>query len=216
MTPLQTDPRPAQAGLRQVFSEARVRLVTRRFGVFSLVLLTASLVLAGERVWLVPLGCLYGLVWWSFLEYLMHRFLLHWQPVTPRGREICRRVLLVQAHQEHHEEPMDAAGAVTTNHGIAVPVALILFLSMLVVGFSLPFALATMAGGAAGYLAYELVHYACHQSRIRMTGYGKLLRRHHALHHHADERANFGVTSPFWDWVFRTYHRHGPRGVGAV
>ena len=30
------------------------------------------------------------------------------------------------------------------------------------------------------------------------------LKRRHALHHHYDEMANFGVTSGFWDHVFRT------------
>lgn len=211
MTATPTEPHLAQAGLRQMFAEPRVRLVTRRFGVVSLVFLVLATALAGERVWLVPLGCAYGLAWWSFLEYLMHRFLLHWQPTSTRGQAICSRILLVPAHQAHHEEPMDAAGAVTTKHGLALPVVLILFLSMLVVGFPLPFALATMAGGSAGYLAYELAHYACHQRRIRMTRYGKLLRRHHAIHHHVDEGTNFGVTSPVWDWVFRTYHRPGAR-----
>ncbi len=36
------------------------------------------------------------------------------------------------------------------------------------------------------------------------TSYVYALKRRHALHHHYDETANFGVTSGFWDHVFRT------------
>ena len=35
-------------------------------------------------------------------------------------------------------------------------------------------------------------------------GYLGLLKRRHALHHHLDDHGNFGVTSGFWDHVFRT------------
>ena len=52
----------------------------------------------------------------------------------------------------------------------------------------------------------EFVHFACHQ--LPMTSrIGRVLRRHHAIHHHRDETVNFGVTSPLWDHVFGTLWR---------
>ena len=56
---------------------------------------------------------------------------------------------------------------------------------------------------AAGYVAYEWVHWATHY-RVPQGRILKALRRHHMIHHHAQPRARFGVTSPLWDWVFRT------------
>ena len=64
-----------------------------------------------------------------------------------------------------------------------------------------------MAGVIVGYLSYEVVHYAIHRSRW----FRHLFRpwvRNHLYHHHKDDSRCFGVTSPLWDWVFRTGRRH--------
>jgi sterol desaturase/sphingolipid hydroxylase (fatty acid hydroxylase superfamily) len=55
-----------------------------------------------------------------------------------------------------------------------------------------------------GYLWYVTAHYGMHHWRIRPASHLGRLRRRHALHHHFDDLGNFGVTSGFWDHVFRT------------
>ena len=55
-----------------------------------------------------------------------------------------------------------------------------------------------------GYVWYLVVHDAVHRRHLK---HGSLLYRtkmHHALHHYAKVRGNYGVTSSFWDHTFGT------------
>jgi sterol desaturase/sphingolipid hydroxylase (fatty acid hydroxylase superfamily) len=63
---------------------------------------------------------------------------------------------------------------------------------------------AVLGGMLLGYAAYEWVHYSTHY-RVARTRYGRYVRAWHLAHHHKSPRARFGVTSPFWDFVFGTY-----------
>ena len=60
-----------------------------------------------------------------------------------------------------------------------------------------------MAGIITGYMVYSSIHYSIHTYKP-IKGL-KFLWAHHLKHHNPkyEDRA-FGVTSPFWDWVFRT------------
>jgi sterol desaturase/sphingolipid hydroxylase (fatty acid hydroxylase superfamily) len=55
----------------------------------------------------------------------------------------------------------------------------------------------------AGYLLYDMTHYAAHHLPMR-SGYLKFLKRYHIMHHYRTPNARFGVSSPLWDYVFRT------------
>ena len=59
------------------------------------------------------------------------------------------------------------------------------------------------SGISIGYMIYEWIHYSTHH-RVPRTRLGKFYRRYHMIHHFKDTQNYFGVTSPFWDWVFRT------------
>jgi sterol desaturase/sphingolipid hydroxylase (fatty acid hydroxylase superfamily) len=66
------------------------------------------------------------------------------------------------------------------------------------------------AGAAAiGFwcvLAYEYTHGYSHLVTDPKTRYGHMLRHLHMLHHFHNEKGNFGVTSPIFDFVFGTYY----------
>ena len=47
--------------------------------------------------------------------------------------------------------------------------------------------------------------------RVTRGAYGRWARRHHLHHHFASPKKNHGVTSPLWDWVFRTYAAPRPQ-----
>jgi sterol desaturase/sphingolipid hydroxylase (fatty acid hydroxylase superfamily) len=64
--------------------------------------------------------------------------------------------------------------------------------------------LSAYAGLTVGYLAYDYIHYYTHHFRPK-RGPGRWLRAYHMLHHFDDRRSRFGVSSPLWDVVFRTY-----------
>jgi sterol desaturase/sphingolipid hydroxylase (fatty acid hydroxylase superfamily) len=61
-----------------------------------------------------------------------------------------------------------------------------------------------MAGFLIGYLIYDLTHYATHHYAMRWGAYFRYLKRHHMLHHYKTPDQRFGVSSPFWDWVYGT------------
>ncbi|HLF30453.1 MAG TPA: sterol desaturase family protein, partial [Xanthomonadales bacterium] len=60
------------------------------------------------------------------------------------------------------------------------------------------------SGFIAGYLVYDMMHYAIHHAQGFKAPLLRKIRNHHLAHHFRDTRLGFGVSSPFWDSVFRT------------
>jgi len=52
-----------------------------------------------------------------------------------------------------------------------------------------------------GYLCYDYIHYATHHFPMKSKA-GSYLRKYHLRHHHAKEHSKYGVSNPFWDYVF--------------
>lgn len=126
---------------------------------------------------------------WTLLEYLLHRFALHHIP------------LLKQMHAHHHDEEKARIG---TPSWVSLSVfAALVFLPIWSTSDFLVSSAITV-GLMIGYLWYISVHHIVHHWHPGHTSYVYALKRRHALHHHFDETANFGVTSGFWDCVFRT------------
>ncbi len=137
-----------------------------------------------------------GVLIWSITEYLLHRFVFHWENDSAVGRRI--HFLL---HGVHHDYPNDKDRLVMPL-GASLPLGVIFYgIYYFTVGPVLGEPL--YAGMALGYMAYDGTHYAVHHFKQR-TRLGRWVRRHHMLHHHADHDGGFGVSSPLWDLVFRT------------
>lgn len=143
--------------------------------------------------WIAELGG--GLVLWTLIEYVGHRFLFH---LVPRAEWLLRR----QQHLAHHQAPNDPAFFVIPLW-LSLPLAaLVAGILRLLTGAWAP-AAAILSGVLAGYLAYELIHYAIHFGR----GGGPLLRmwrRHHLYHHYRDDTRCYGFTTSLWDVMFGT------------
>jgi sterol desaturase/sphingolipid hydroxylase (fatty acid hydroxylase superfamily) len=147
-----------------------------------------------ELWWLVPAGVLA----WTLLEYFFHRVLFHANFRAPWLREIVNR-----SHLSHHVAPRDPRQIlVIPSFGLAVSVAIYVILYLLTKD---PFAASGIITGIwLGFLYYEAVHYRVHMSQ----GHSRLLqyqRRAHFYHHFSNPRKCYGVTSPLWDYVFRSY-----------
>jgi sterol desaturase/sphingolipid hydroxylase (fatty acid hydroxylase superfamily) len=137
-----------------------------------------------------------GVLAWTLAEYILHRWVFHWIEDTPRGRRI--HFLL---HGVHHDFPSDKDRLVMPL-GFSVPLGVLFYaLYMFLLGPRIgePY----FAGFIAGYLMYDGSHYAIHHFRMQ-SWLGRLVKKHHMLHHHADHDGGFGVSSPLWDHVFRT------------
>ena len=147
--------------------------------------------------WLTTVGlAVAGFVWWTFLEYWLHRTLFHWTPKAAWGERF--HFIL---HGVHHELPHD-------RYRLVFPAAL--SLGLFAVFFAIHWvalgtsAFAFHAGMTVGYMTYDLTHYYVHHGRAQ-SGRMRRLRQHHILHHFkAGHVGKFGVSTTLWDRVFGT------------
>jgi dihydroceramide fatty acyl 2-hydroxylase len=153
-----------------------------------------------DRVGFVPsLGyALGGYVLWTLAEYWIHRVIFHFEPEDGLGARLHWMV-----HGVHHDHPNDPLRLVMPP-AASVPLALVFYAAFwLVLGPDRAFAFG--AGFLAGYLAYDMIHYALHHHTPR-TRMGKWLRELHMRHHFQDDERGFGISAPYWDRVFGTMH----------
>jgi len=64
-----------------------------------------------------------------------------------------------------------------------------------------------VAGILYSYVAYDLTHYWSHFGGSQGWGYFKELKRSHMSHHYQDNSVGYGISTPCWDYVFRTSKR---------
>jgi len=136
-----------------------------------------------------------GVLAWTLLEYVIHRWIFHYEPKTGWGRKLHFIV-----HGVHHDYPNDGTRLVMPPV-LSIPLAIIFF-----VGFALAFgryAPAISAGFGFGYVCYDSIHYATHHFSMK-NPVGRWLKQYHLRHHYHDDGQGYGVSSPLWDYVFRT------------
>lgn len=136
-----------------------------------------------------------GVFFWTFFEYIMHRFVFHWVSDNPR----IQRIAYVM-HGNHHEFPRD-------KQRLFMPPVPSLIISSLV--FLLMYAIMQknamvfFPGFILGYLMYGSMHYAIHAWNPPFKWMKPIWRNHH-LHHYKNDHKGFGVSSHIWDLVFGT------------
>jgi sterol desaturase/sphingolipid hydroxylase (fatty acid hydroxylase superfamily) len=142
-----------------------------------------------------------GLVVWTLLEYLVHRFILH-VAFPPSGGWHLRLLhrLFDASHADHHAQPWD--GYHINGHLDTLFVAVWLVpLSFLAPPFT---ASAAVAAVFVGYAAEEWAHHAMHFDNFRWR-YFQYVRRRHLYHHsRLGVGTAYGITSDVWDKVFGT------------
>jgi cyclopropane-fatty-acyl-phospholipid synthase len=128
-----------------------------------------------------------GLLSWTAIEYLLHRFVLH--GLAPFKRW----------HEAHHQRPTALICAPTILSASLILV--LVFLPVLALG-GVWNACGLTLGMLTGYLFYAITHHATHHWPAQ-SAWLKRRKRWHALHHHnTGQLAGFGVTSAFGDHVF--------------
>jgi sterol desaturase/sphingolipid hydroxylase (fatty acid hydroxylase superfamily) len=141
-----------------------------------------------------------GMFFWTFFEYIMHRFVYHF---VSANKAVQRFVYIF--HANHHEYPRDTQRLFLP----PVPSLLIasaLFFSMYGVGslsHRVSWVFAFYPGFILGYLLYASMHYAIHAWRPPFK-WMKPLWRNHQLHHYKQQERGFGVSSTLWDHIFGT------------
>lgn len=141
---------------------------------------------------------LLGLFSWTLLEYFLHRFVFHWTQVKEPWKSLASGL-----HMAHHRSA-DEKDLI-----IAPPLVSVVFGSLVYLLFAAllqSWSLAALieAGLLIGYVIYEWIHYGAHRFRPK-SRVGKYLQQYHLRHHYKKPNGIFGVTSPLWDYVFRSY-----------
>lgn len=137
-----------------------------------------------------------GFLFWTLTEYVLHRFVFHYHPTFEWGKKIH-----FIFHGVHHDYPNDALRLVMPP-SVSIPLA---------TGFYFLFRATVppvyldlfFAAFIAGYLCYDMFHYAFHHGTFS-NPILKKLKQHHMQHHYADADRGYGVTSSLWDIVFRS------------
>lgn len=139
---------------------------------------------------------LFGILVWTLTEYLLHRFIFHFEP----GNKIGQKLHFI-FHGVHHDYPNDTKRLVMPP-SVSVPLAaLFYFLFSLLLNEN--FVPSFFVGFLVGYLIYDMTHYAVHH----LTLHDKLfliLKKHHMKHHYKDKSKGFGVSQQIWDYIWCT------------
>ena len=157
--------------------------------------LGAALIFAGLRKnelgpIAVVLTILLGLFFFSIIEYSFHRWLFHGSVQ-----------IMVQGHCAHHENPLGYDSL-----PFFLP-ALVLLVLTSVFALLMPANYAFLLTGiiALSYVVYGLSHFTIHHHIFHSVLARNWAANHHIHHYHID--ANFGVTTPLWDIVFKTHYK---------
>lgn len=152
------------------------------------------------------LALLYGATMQFFVEYAMHRFLLHREPPTEQSpfNELYR------SHIGHHEFPNNAEFFTGGDHWYAVRFGLISFGLHCVVlwpffGLSGPaFAgVAIFVGSISAFAFYEFCHTLAHLN-VKKGWLGRRVTQSHLAHHFQDHDATFHVSFGM-GWIDRLF-----------
>jgi sterol desaturase/sphingolipid hydroxylase (fatty acid hydroxylase superfamily) len=142
-----------------------------------------------------PLMVASGMIVWTLVEYLLHRFVFHFD-----ARSDWMRKVIFVIHDNHHVEPNDPLRNLMPPI-VSLPVGALVWAACIgLVGISGTW---YFLGFMIGYVAYDLVHYACHQWPMKGR-LGRMLKVHHMRHHHLRAAGNFAITGAAWDRVFST------------
>ncbi len=145
-----------------------------------------------------------GLLFWTFFEYTLHRFVFHFHP---KG-DLLKRLHFI-FHGVHHDYPRDRMRLVMPPSA-SIPLAILVYYLLSLILSEYPLA-AFYAAFITGYLIYDESHYAMHHANFK-SGLFKKLKDHHMLHHYADPEKGFGVSSAIWDKILGSDFKGKPSG----
>ena len=136
-----------------------------------------------------------GMFFWTFFEYLMHRFAFHWVADSERAKKF-----IYVMHGNHHHFPRDRERLFMPPVPSLIIASIIFSIMYFIMGKTV---FMFFPGFILGYLLYGTMHYAIHAWNPPVKWMKPLWRNHH-LHHYKDDHKGFGVSTTIWDRVFGT------------
>lgn len=144
-----------------------------------------------------------GLIIWTVTEYLLHRFIFHYEPSSEFGKKMH-----FIFHGVHHDYPRDKKRLVMPPSA-SIPLA-VLFYFLFSLVLEQKFLFAFFPGFVLGYLVYDMLHYAIHHHNFKNPVL-KRIKQHHMLHHYQDSTKGYGVSSSLWDIILRSGFTRQPK-----
>lgn len=200
---MSTPIKPQNKGTRQLFKNPILEKLSRThiavplviFACYASGLLYWSVTHTTLTVWLTALLFFLGWLTFSWVEYMVHRYIFHMKTYTA-----LRAKFQYTMHGVHHEFPKDK-DRLAMPPLLSITIATILLLLFrLVMG---DFVFAFLPGFLVGYAAYLAVHYMVHAYQPPKN-FLKMLWVNHGIHHYKDGEIVFGVSSPLWDYIYGT------------
>ncbi len=148
--------------------------------------------------WVQSALFVFGVLLFSLFEYLVHRYLFHMITNT-----VIKEKIQYAVHGVHHEFPKDTGRLAMPT---IVSVFIVTMLYFLFIGTMGEYTFGFLPGFITGYALYLTVHYVVHAYQPPKN-FLKPLWINHGIHHYKDNERAFGVSSPLWDYVFRTTPR---------
>jgi sterol desaturase/sphingolipid hydroxylase (fatty acid hydroxylase superfamily) len=149
----------------------------------------------GFSGWRIAVLYAAGMFFWTFFEYIMHRYIFHWVAESEKAKKI-----IYVMHGNHHHYPRDKERLFMPPVPSLIISSVIFLLMYLLMGNN---AFVFFPGFILGYLMYGSMHYAIHAWNPPFRWMKPLWRNHH-LHHYKDEHRGYGVSSTLWDHIFGT------------
>ena len=195
--------KPSNSGTQQLFSNPVLERLTRThisvpialFFTISGSLMYWGIVNQGVAYANIILLFLVGWLAFTLVEYLVHRYVFHMETNTKTKENIQYKF-----HGVHHDYPKDKERlAMPPVVSLTISTALFFifrfFMGDAVFGF--------LPGFLVGYAMYLFVHYIVHAYQPPKNFF-KALWINHGIHHYKNHERAFGVSSPLWDYIFRT------------
>lgn len=186
-------------------SRRRLYPVTAFYTVYSIILL--ALASRSAHPFRAVVFYLLGIPVWTLVEYVTHRYILHGrfqksQVWYKKWYKDFAHNRLDPLHWEHHERPNDGMhinGVIKDLlplFAVCAPLSFLLF----------PFYSAPMllAGVTLSYVAEEWIHHCIHYYNFR-NPFFRYIKAYHLYHHTSQGmKRGFGISSGFWDIIFKT------------
>jgi sterol desaturase/sphingolipid hydroxylase (fatty acid hydroxylase superfamily) len=195
--------KPRPKGTKQLFDNPLLEKLSRThiavpltmYAVLSAAFLYYGVANMGLSIWTIAGMFAIGMFSFTLAEYLMHRYLYHMEPSTE-----SRKKFIYTVHGVHHEFPKDKDRLAMPPLLALLIITILYFLFEFVMGV---YVFGFLPGFIIGYSLYLFVHYAVHAFQPPKN-FLKVLWVNHGIHHYKEPDKAYGVSSPFWDYIFRT------------
>ena len=200
---MESELKPRHQGSRQLFKSPILEKLSRThiavpltiFLSFSSFLLYWSITTTSLSALQTVAMFLLGIISYTWVEYIVHRYLFH-MPTYTKARQRMQYFI----HGVHHEFPKDK-DRLAMPPLVSVTIATVLLLLFRAILGDLAFSF--LPGFVVGYSGYLSIHYMIHMYQPPKNFF-KTLWINHGIHHYKNGDVVFGVSSPFWDYVYGT------------